>query len=200
MVRDELCEVLRSLVGRWRCRVVARRPRERTIEMVFGEREEHRRRPEELLRLRPGLEGRGVITRVATRLQLVDPVPARGDREARIAQDAPVEPALVEVVIVEGAEIRQEPPERPDEPELSGDEVDDEAELRLPRELEGPLGLSLHLVERISLPFSCTPARSLHFTSDSVARRWLVCQWRREADAGQWRREADTGARRGVEP
>ncbi|XXZ26834.1 hypothetical protein WME89_26585 [Sorangium sp. So ce321] len=89
---DERREVLRPLVGEWRCRVVARRQRERTVEMVFGECEEHRRRPEEPLRLRPGLEGRGVITRVATRLQLVEPVPARGDREARIALEAPLEP------------------------------------------------------------------------------------------------------------
>ena len=34
--------------------------------------------------------------------------------------------------------------------QLSGDDVDDETELRLPRELERVLGLSLHVAERIA--------------------------------------------------
>ena len=132
VVGGERREVPGPLVGR--CRVVVGRPRERAIEMVLGHLEERRRRPEERPRLRRRLEGGGVVARVEARLQLADPVPARGDRQARIALEVLLEPALVELGVVEGARIRRQAPERPDEPELSGDDVDDEAEPRLPRE------------------------------------------------------------------
>ena len=61
-----------------------------------------------------------------------------------------LELALVELRIVEGGELGQQAPESLNEPELSGDDVGDETELRLPRELERILGFSLHIAERLS--------------------------------------------------
>jgi len=51
-----------------------------------------------------------------------------------------LEPALVELGVVEGDELRGEAAEGPDESELSGDAVGDDAEPGLARELEGGLG------------------------------------------------------------
>src|SRR5882757_10433544 len=60
------------------------------------------------------------------------------------------EPALVELRIVEGRELRRQAPESPNEPELSDDDVDNETKTRLPREFEAVLGFSLHVAKRIS--------------------------------------------------
>ena len=61
-----------------------------------------------------------------------------------------LEPALVKRCIVEVAEDRGVAAERPDEPELCGDEVDDKIEAGLEREVESGLSLELHLGERIA--------------------------------------------------
>src|SRR5208337_1816080 len=84
------------------------------------------------------------------RLQLADPVQAGGYGETRLALQTPFEPVLVEHDVAEAAECRREAPERPDQPELCGDEVDDETEPRLSREVEPGLSLALHLGERIA--------------------------------------------------
>src|SRR5882724_6949721 len=57
---------------------------------------------------------------------------------------------LIEPLIVEGAECRRQATERPDQPELRGDDVNDETEPGLLRKLEAILGFTLHLDERIS--------------------------------------------------
>ena len=61
-----------------------------------------------------------------------------------------LEPALVEVGIVEGAELRGQAAEGSDEPELGGDEANRQAEPRLAREIEPGFGLALDLGERIA--------------------------------------------------
>ena len=61
-----------------------------------------------------------------------------------------LESLLVEPGIVEAAECRRQSAKRPDQLELCGDEVDDETEPRLAREVEPDLGLALHLGERIA--------------------------------------------------
>ena len=83
-------------------------------------------------------------------LQLADPVPALRRRQARVALQTLLEPALVELRVVEGAEVRRQSTKRPDQPELRGDDVDDETEPRLLRKFEPILGFALHLDERIS--------------------------------------------------
>src|SRR4029077_17063023 len=60
------------------------------------------------------------------------------------------EPALVEQLIIEGAEFWRQTPQSPDQTELRGDNVDNETKPRLPREVEPMLGFALRIVERIS--------------------------------------------------
>ncbi len=61
-----------------------------------------------------------------------------------------LEPLLVALGIIEAAECRRETAKRPDQLELCGDEVDDEPEPRLAREVEPGLSLTLHLGEWIT--------------------------------------------------
>ena len=84
------------------------------------------------------------------RLQLADPVTAGGSRQVRNRVEMLLELLLVEPGVVEAAELWRQAAQRPDEPELRGDPVDDETELRLAREVEPGLGLSLHLDERVA--------------------------------------------------
>src|SRR5271166_4210528 len=118
--------------------------------MIFRPLKNGWRHPEEAFRLRRCGDSGGVVAAKETRLQLADPVQAGGNRQARTLLKLLLEPALVEPGIIEGAEDRRLPAENPDEPELHGDEVDDEPELRLAREDEPRLGLELHLGERIA--------------------------------------------------
>ena len=61
-----------------------------------------------------------------------------------------LEPKLIKLPIVKGAEFRRQAPESPDKPELRGDDVDDETKPSLLGKLEAILGFTLHLSERIS--------------------------------------------------
>src|SRR5262249_4177883 len=56
---------------------------------------------------------------------------------------------LVELGVVEGAELRSEAAECLDEPELHADQVDGLVEVNLAREIEPGLGLALHISERL---------------------------------------------------
>ena len=71
-------------------------------------------------------------------------------RQGRVTRQMTLEPKLIKLRIIKGAEFRRQAAECPDEPELRGDEVNDETEPRLPRKLEAMLGFTLHLHERIS--------------------------------------------------
>ena len=83
----------------------------------------------------------------------------------RVAGETALDPKLVKLLIVEGAECRRQAAERPDQPELRGDDVNDKTEPRLLRERETMLGFALHLGERIArrekvrvqMCCSCTP-------------------------------------------
>ena len=83
-------------------------------------------------------------------MQLSDPVPALGQRQHRVTRQMALEPKLIKLLIVEGAEFRRQATEGPDKPELRGDDVNDETEPHLLRKLEAILGFTLHLNERIS--------------------------------------------------
>ena len=61
-----------------------------------------------------------------------------------------LEPKLIELLIVKAAELRRQAAERPDQPELRGDDIDDQTEPGLLRERQAMLGFTLHLNERIS--------------------------------------------------
>jgi hypothetical protein len=58
----------------------------------------------------------------------------------------PLEPALVEVGIVEGAELRGQAAEGSDDPELGGAQVGGQAEPRLALEAEPGFGLALDML------------------------------------------------------
>src|SRR3979490_2875618 len=61
-----------------------------------------------------------------------------------------LEPRLIELLIVEAAEGRRHAAQRPDQPELGGDAVNDKPEPRLLREREAMLGFAFHLGKRIA--------------------------------------------------
>ena len=131
-------------------RVAERGFRQPSVEMIVRPLEDGWRHPEEVFRFRGRRDGGGVVAGEDARLQLADPVQAGGDRQARVLLQMLLEPALVKPCIVEGAEDRGLAAERPDEPELCGDEVDDKIEAGLAREVESGLSLALHLGERIA--------------------------------------------------
>jgi len=94
-------------------------------------------------------DGGNVGTREEARLQLPEPVQEGDDRVALVFGQLLLETALVELGIVEGAELRSEAAEGLDEHEVHADEVDAEAEPESAREVEPGLGLALHIGERL---------------------------------------------------
>src|SRR5882762_6494745 len=58
--------------------------------------------------------------------------------------------SLVELIVVEGAECRRQAAQRPDQPELGGDGVNDKPEPHLLREREALLGFAFRLGKRIA--------------------------------------------------
>ena len=61
-----------------------------------------------------------------------------------------LDPKLIKLLIVKGAKCRRQAAQRPDQPELGGDDVNDKPEPRLLREREAMLGFALHLGKRIA--------------------------------------------------
>jgi hypothetical protein len=61
-----------------------------------------------------------------------------------------LEPKFIELFIVEQAELRRQPTERPDKPELHGDVVDGVMGPRFLRKLKALLGFTLYFNKRIS--------------------------------------------------
>src|SRR5712675_2931621 len=61
-----------------------------------------------------------------------------------------LDPTLIELLIVEGAECRRQAAQRPDQPELGGDAVNDKPEPRLLREREAVLSFAFRLGKRIA--------------------------------------------------
>src|SRR5256885_16896926 len=124
------------------CRIAERSPGQRGVELVVCQLEGCRH-PKKSPRVFCRFDGGSVRTREEARLQLADPVPAGDDSQPRILRQMLLEPALVELGVVEGDELRGQAAEGPDESELSGDAVGDDAEPDLARELEGGVGLAL---------------------------------------------------------
>src|SRR5260370_21993060 len=133
MVEQHL-EISRALVGGRR--IAACRERERGIENAFSFLDERGSNPEKLLRFRGRGQCRRVVPCVEARLQFADPIPAGGDRQLRTALQKLLEPALIELVVVEAPESPCQAAKRPNEPERPGEEEDGEAEPRLPSGLQ----------------------------------------------------------------
>jgi len=62
-----------------------------------------------------------------------------------------LEPPLVKLLIIQGAERPRQSPQRPDQPELGGDDVNDKPEPHLLRKRETVLGFALRLGKRVAL-------------------------------------------------
>ena len=92
----------------------------------------------------------GIVAGDIARLQFPDPVPARGDRQDRVAGQQAFDVKLVELPVVEAAEGGRQAAQHPDQRDLRGDEVDDEAEARLLGEGEAPFGFRLHFRQRLA--------------------------------------------------
>src|SRR2546421_606002 len=99
---------------------------------------------------RPSIRAISAPTSATRSLELSGPVIGLRPRQGRISRQVALELPLIELPIVKAPERRRQAAERPDEPELRGDEVGDEAETDLPRELESILHLALRLGERIA--------------------------------------------------
>src|SRR5258705_7780476 len=61
-----------------------------------------------------------------------------------------LEPRLIKLLIVEGAECRRQAAQRPDQPEVGDEAVNDKPDPRLLREREAMLGFAFHLGKRIA--------------------------------------------------
>src|SRR5437016_5815196 len=129
------------------CRIAERSPRQRGVELVVCQLEGFRRRPKKSSRVFCRFDGGNVRTREEAGLQLADEVPAGDESQPRILRQMLLEPALVELGIVERVELRGQAAEGPDESQLSGDDVGDVAEPELARELEAGLGFAQHFTE-----------------------------------------------------
>ena len=103
-----------------------------------------------------GIERHLDVARHETRLQLPDPIIGRGPRQGSASGELVLKLPLVELFIVESTEDRCQAAESPNEPELRGDEIDEECEMDFPCEFEAMVGLSLRLGERDRLPPACS--------------------------------------------
>src|SRR6267142_1756430 len=88
------------------CRIAERSPRQRGVELVVCQLECFRRRPKKSSRVFCRFDGGDVRTREEARLQLADEVPAGDESQPRILRQMLLEPALVELGIVERVELR----------------------------------------------------------------------------------------------
>src|SRR5260370_12716157 len=110
------------------CCIPERSPRQRGVELVVCQLEGFRRRPKKSSRVFCRFDGGNVRTREVSRLQLADEVPAGDEPQPRIFRQMLLEPALVELGIVESVEPRGQAAAVPDESQLSGEDVADVVE------------------------------------------------------------------------
>src|SRR3954470_14044826 len=148
LVARQRSELFPALVARGR--LAGRGTRQRGIELVFRYFEQRGRCPQQPLRFRRRIERPRVVPGEEARLQLSDEVPALRKGQYRVAGQMVLEPLLVEIVCVEQPERRRQPAEGVRQPDLRPEDVDDETEPGLLRELETNGGFMLHVHQRIA--------------------------------------------------
>ena len=119
--------------------------RQRAVELILCFFKVGWRCPQQPLRPRRGLHGRRITARKETCLQLADPVPALDKRQIRICRKTALDPSLIKLLIVKGAECRRQAAQRSDQPELAGDGINDKTEPRLLSKREAAFGFAFHL-------------------------------------------------------
>src|SRR6185295_17644546 len=134
---------------RSRCCVAQRGPRERGVQLILRLIEESWRH-EKRSRVCCCRNGSNVVACEETRLELADPVPAGGVRQSRIFRKVLLEPALVELGIVERTELLSKAAQGENQSEECGGDVEDKTEPELAREVEPSLGLALHVSEGVT--------------------------------------------------
>src|ERR1700757_1994296 len=82
-----------------------------------------------------------------TRLQLANPVHEGGYPKTRLSRQLLLELLFLEAVVVEATEDGRQASKRADQPELRGDQADDDAETGPARKVEPGHGLLMHLRE-----------------------------------------------------
>ena len=97
-------------------RIAAGSLRQRRVEMVFRLLKDGWRGPEKPFGVRRSGNGGSVGASEEARLQFADPVPAGGERKARILGQVPLEPSLVESGVIERPKDRGQAAQRPDQP------------------------------------------------------------------------------------
>jgi hypothetical protein len=70
-------------------------------------------------------------------------------RQMRTTGETALYPKLIKLPIIEGSKSRRQSAKSPDQPELSGSDVNDKPELRFLRKCERILGFTLHIDERV---------------------------------------------------
>jgi hypothetical protein len=146
MVGRQCLVVLGTIRGG--CRIAERSPRQRAVKLVVCLLKDCRHHPPKSVCVLGRRDGGNVGTREKARLQLPEPVQVGDEREARVFGQLLLETALVELGIVEGAELRSEAAKGLDEPEVRTDQVEDDSEPESAREIEPSLGLALDISER----------------------------------------------------
>jgi hypothetical protein len=108
------------------------------------------RDPQQPLRPRRGLDGRRIVPGKEARLKLASPIGEPGTRQIRVTGQTALDPKLVKLRIIKGAEFPRKSPESPDLPKQEGDEVNNQPEPRLLCECETMFGFAFHLGKRIA--------------------------------------------------
>src|SRR6185436_1922820 len=77
-------------------------------------------------------------------------IPGLGHYQIRIVGKTALDPPFVKLFIIQGSERPRQSPERPDQPELGGDDVNGMPEPHLLRKRETVLGYALRLGKRVA--------------------------------------------------
>ena len=144
-------------------------------ELVFGAFEHAGRLRQQALRMMRGLEGRCVVAREEASLQLADPVPTLDSLDVGLRRKMVLDPALVELLVVERAELGCQPAQAPNERRLGVDGIGVVAEAARSAEGQADFGLAFYFGQRV--------ARQQQIREQNVAARQRQvgdrqCYWR----------------------
>src|SRR5260370_34542013 len=139
VMRRESVQMLLPLGGS--CGIAERSVRKRTVKITIRWEPEFRRQP---FQAGCDIDGGSMVAGMKVRLQSWILVPTLGCRREMIFT------TLIKVLIVKRAEVPGHPAQHSYQPELRGDDVNDQPELRLLRKIESMLGFGVHLDKQLA--------------------------------------------------